>query len=168
MHQESTSCCWPSTAANLWPEDQSNQGSKHQHNNATTASHSCTVQRLQPSLLLLTDVDPSPAPLAIVVAHCNESLLLAIANLKATTSSNTGPSCCPLLRCCRCCLLLLLLLRGGKGLQNRLPGDQKPLPNLQSHQEEQGSLPAKKTRLETRMEEDVCATPLADTRRSSP
>lgn len=31
-----------------------------------------------------------------------------------------------------------------------------------------GLAPSKETRLETRMEEDVCATPLADTRRSSP
>lgn len=63
----------------------------------TTTSQSCTVPRLQHSLLLLQDVDSSPTSPAKVVAHYNESLLLSVANLKATTEAEYRALCCPLL-----------------------------------------------------------------------
>jgi len=46
---------------------------------------------------LLQDVDSSPTSPAKVVAHYNESLLLPVANLKATTEAEHRALCCPLL-----------------------------------------------------------------------
>ena len=63
----------------------------------TTTSQSCTVPRVQHSLLLLQDVDSSPTSPAKVVAHYNKSLLLPVANLKATTEAEYRALCCPLL-----------------------------------------------------------------------